>query len=92
VGGPFDLFIKTITVQKKGAQTFAGSVNAWGHAKFDEQFALKWPFDGTPIANRKFSITREDGTVIRGITDAEGKTGLQKSLLVEGMQLRIHRD
>ncbi|MEW9580637.1 DUF2345 domain-containing protein [Paraburkholderia sp. DGU8] len=92
VGGPFDLFIKTITVQKKGAQSFAESVNAWGHAKFDERFALKWPFDGTPIANRKFSITREDGTVIRGITDAEGKTGLQKSLLVEGMQLRIHRD
>jgi type VI secretion system secreted protein VgrG len=92
LGGPFDLFIKTITVQKKGKASFAESVNAWGHAKFDEHFAIMWPFDGTPIANRKFSITREDGTVIHGITDAEGKTDLQRSLLVEGMQLRIHRD
>jgi type VI secretion system secreted protein VgrG len=92
LGGPFDLFIKTITVQKKGKASFAESVNSWGHAKFDEHFALTWPFDGTPIANRKFSITRADGTVIHGITDAEGKTGLQRSLLVEGMQLRIHRD
>ncbi|CAG4909155.1 hypothetical protein R70241_03696 [Paraburkholderia saeva] len=92
LGGPFDLFIKTITVQKTGKASFAESVNSWGHAKFDEHFALTWPFDGTPVANRKFSITREDGTVIHGITDAEGKTGLQRSLLVEGMQLRIHRD
>ncbi|MGF6607137.1 type VI secretion system secreted protein VgrG [Paraburkholderia sp. WSM4175] len=92
LGGPFDLFIKTITVQKKGKATFAESVNSWGHAKFDEHFALTWPFDRAPIANRKFSITRADGTVIHGITDAEGKTDLQRSMLVEGMQLRIHRD
>jgi type VI secretion system secreted protein VgrG len=92
LGGPFDLFLKTITAQKKGKASFAESVNSWDHAKFDEQFALTWPFDGTRIANRKFSITREDGTIIHGITDAEGNTGLQRSLLVEGMQLRIHRD
>jgi type VI secretion system secreted protein VgrG len=92
LGGPSDLFFKTITVQKKGKASFAESVNAWDHAKFDEHFALTWPFDGAPVANRKFSITREDGTVIHGITDAEGKTDLQRSLLVECMQLRIHRD
>lgn len=30
LGGPFDLFIKTITVQKQGKASFAESVNAWG--------------------------------------------------------------
>jgi len=91
LGGPFDLFFKTITVQKEGKTSLAESVNARAHAKFDEHFVVTWPFDETPVANRKFSITREDGTVIRGMTDAEGKVDLQKSLFVEGMQLRVHR-
>lgn len=44
-----------------------------------------WPFDGTPVANRAFTVLREDGSVIRGMTDAEGKTGLQKSLFTDGL-------
>jgi type VI secretion system secreted protein VgrG len=84
-----DRTIKSAAFSRQGPASLAESMNTWKHANFDEQFALKWPFDGKPVSHRKFSIVREDGSVIRGVTDAEGKTGLQKSLFVDGLRLRI---
>jgi type VI secretion system secreted protein VgrG len=84
-----DRTVKAAGFSRQGPASLAESMNTWNHTKFDEQFALKWRFDGKPVANRKFSIIREDGSVIRGVTDAEGRTGLQKSLFVGGVRLRI---
>ncbi|AJG24145.1 type VI secretion system Vgr family protein [Cupriavidus basilensis] len=84
-----DRTIKSAAFSRQGPASLAESMNTWKHADFDEQYALKWPFDGRPVSNRAFSIIREDGSVIRGTTDAEGKTGLQKSLFVDGLRLRI---
>jgi type VI secretion system secreted protein VgrG len=64
-------------------------MNTWKHAKLDEEFKLTWPHDGLPMANRKFSIIREDGSVIRGVSDATGNTGLQKSIFADGLRLRL---
>ncbi|WP_416050573.1 type VI secretion system Vgr family protein [Cupriavidus basilensis] len=84
-----DRTIKSAAFSRQGPASLAESMNTWKHADFDEQYALKWPFDGQPVSHRAFSIIREDGSVIRGTTDAEGKTGLQKSLFVDGLRLRI---
>ena len=48
-----------------------------------------WPYDQSPVKNRRFEIVRGDGTKVRGVTDAQGKTGLQKSLFIENTSLRI---
>jgi type VI secretion system secreted protein VgrG len=84
-----DRQFKSASFSRQGPSSLSESMNTWKHAKFDEQFALKWPFDNTPVTNRAFSIVREDGSVIKGVTDSAGLTGLQKSLFVDGVRLRI---
>jgi type VI secretion system secreted protein VgrG len=81
--------IKSAAFSRQGPSSLAESMNTWKHANFDEEFALQWPFDGKPVANRKFSIIREDGSVLQGVTDANGKTGLQKSIFADGVRLRL---
>jgi type VI secretion system secreted protein VgrG len=60
-----------------------------GPSKFDEEVVIRWPFDDKPVANRKFEIDRGDGSVVRGVTDAAGKTGLQKSQFMEAMDIKL---
>jgi type VI secretion system secreted protein VgrG len=73
-----------------GPETLAASMNKMpGQTPFDEEFFLVWPFDKAPVANRLFEILRADGTFIRGRTDAEGRTGLQKSQFFEHLELRL---
>ncbi|WP_176078978.1 hypothetical protein [Paraburkholderia tuberum] len=50
---------------------------------------MKWPFSDEPVKNRKFSIIREDGSVISGATNAAGKTSLQQAMFAENVRLRI---
>ena len=42
-----------------------------------------------PLANRKFELAREDGTIIRGVTDAEGRIPIQKGIDMATAKLRI---
>ncbi|XQU73459.1 DUF2345 domain-containing protein [Cupriavidus sp. H18C2] len=73
----------------EGPSSLAQEMNRWKQADFDEQFVLRRPFDGAPIANRRFKVIRADGSVINGVTDPEGRTGLQKSLFAEEIRLRV---
>ncbi|MGS1003324.1 type VI secretion system Vgr family protein [Burkholderia glumae] len=81
--------IKSAAFSRQGPSSLGESMNTWKHANFDEEFVIRWPYSGKPVANRKYSILREDGSVIRGVTDTEGKTELQKTLFAEGLRLRI---
>jgi type VI secretion system secreted protein VgrG len=56
-----------------------------GH--FDQTPILR-DLDG-PLANRKFELTREDGTIIKGVTDAEGRMPIQKGIDMATAKLRI---
>ena len=85
----------TITVQASsksfsGPSNMAYEMNAMpGLSKFDEEVVIRWPFDDKPVANRKFEIVRGDGSVIKGVTDAAGRTGLQKSQFMESMDIKL---
>lgn len=73
-----------------GPGTYAQAMNAMpGPSNFDEDLILTWPFDGMPVVNRRFEIKRGDGSMIRGLTDATGKTGLQKSDFPEALSFRL---
>ena len=63
-------------------------MNTWPKTDFDEAFVLAQE-NGRPLANMPYEITRTDGSLIRGVTDTEGKTGLQKSLSLENISVRI---
>jgi type VI secretion system secreted protein VgrG len=45
--------------------------------------------NGEPAKNRSFVIAREDGSRIRGRSDAQGRTGLQKSIQLERVRITI---
>jgi type VI secretion system secreted protein VgrG len=70
------------TSMSAAAQNFPRS-----EVKFDDDYILRNHINGKPVANRKFKLIREDGNVITGTTDGQGRTGLQKSLFSEKIQL-----
>ena len=85
----------TITV-RAGTKSFSGASNMAyemnkmpKQANFDEEVVIRWPFDGRPVVGRKFEIVRGDGSVIRGVTDAAGRTGLQKSQFMESLDIKL---
>jgi uncharacterized protein (DUF2345 family) len=59
-----------------------------GTMKFDEKFQLLDPA-GNPISNMRYSITREDGGKIEGVTDAEGMIALQHGFSPEELLITI---
>jgi uncharacterized protein (DUF2345 family) len=87
---PGKILIHAGTKKFSGPTNLAYEMNAMkGDANFDELFVLRWPYDDTPVANRKFEIVRGDGSVVRGVTDAKGATGLQKSTFIESLKFRL---
>lgn len=81
--------IKSAAFSRQGPSSLAETVNNWKHAPFDEEFTLKWPFSEEPVTGQKFSIIRDDGSVIQGATDSAGTTSLQRALFAESVRLRI---
>lgn len=72
-----------------GPKTMAMEMNTWAKTNFDEEFIVLNQGTGEPMVNRQFEITREDGTVLHGATDVQGKTGLQKSQLMGNIRLKL---
>jgi type VI secretion system secreted protein VgrG len=70
-----------------GPKSLALASNEMEKSHFD-QTPILHDLDG-PLANRKFELIREDGTVIRGVTDAEGRMPVQKGIDMATAKLRI---
>ena len=85
-----DRQFKSASFGRQGPSSLGESMNGWKHAKFDEEFVMKWPFDDAPVQDRKFTVLHPDGSVVAGVTDSSGSTGLQKSLFTD--ELRLHVD
>jgi type VI secretion system secreted protein VgrG len=74
LGGPADLFIKTITVQKKGKasmNTPMPSLPRGAPALTDLEFRRIYP-DGSPVAGCRYVATLDNNTKQRGMLDADG--------------------
>jgi type VI secretion system secreted protein VgrG len=72
-----------------GPTTLSREMNKWAKTDFDEEFVALHQGSGKPVAHRAFELTREDGTILRGKTDAAGKTGIQKSQFMGNISLRF---
>jgi type VI secretion system secreted protein VgrG len=87
---PGTLTIKAGKKSFTGPSTYAHEANKMpGPSTFDEELIVTWPVGGAPVANQRFEVTRGDGTVVRGSTDAAGRTGLQRSEFPEHFELRF---
>jgi uncharacterized protein (DUF2345 family) len=90
VSCPGTLTVKAGKKSMKGGSTVSREMNKMpGPLPFDEDIVIRWPVGGKPIAHQRFEIVRGDGSVIRGITDSSGKTGLQKSEFFEELTVRL---
>lgn len=61
-----------------------------GTLQFDEKFQLIDPA-GDPLANVRYSISKEDGGIIEGVTDAEGMIPLQQAFVPEKLIITVLR-
>jgi type VI secretion system secreted protein VgrG len=89
IGGPGSLAILASSHSFVEPAQLSREMNGWDEPQFDEELTLQWPYDHSPVVNRGFEITRTDGAKIQGTTDAEGRTGLQKSLLLECVDMKL---
>ena len=57
--------------------------------RYDQAFYLKYDDTGEPVANRRFRIIREDGSVIEGTTDDQGRTQTVESQQSERVRIEV---
>ncbi|EGY61354.1 type VI secretion system Vgr family protein [Neisseria sp. GT4A_CT1] len=77
IGSPKLVRVKA-PLEVTGPQSLSHMFNDMPKSKFDQEVIVT-TLNGSPIANRRFVLTRADGTKIRGTTDANGSTGIQRN-------------
>jgi type VI secretion system secreted protein VgrG len=78
-----------------GPATMQTELPTFGGGPADQKFVLKYTphIDGAPIApNRKFEIDMNDGSVLKGVSDAMGKTSLLERDAMHIANIRILTD
>ncbi|MCA8404616.1 type VI secretion system tip protein VgrG [Burkholderia cenocepacia] len=81
--------IKSAAFSRQGPSSLAESMNTWKHAKFDDSYVVRNPSTGEPLTNVQAEIKRDDGSVLKVVTDESGKTPKQKSLFTEHVRIRL---
>ncbi|MFH5249622.1 type VI secretion system Vgr family protein [Burkholderia semiarida] len=81
--------IKSAAFSRQGPSSLAESMNTWKHAKFADTYVVRNPSTGEPLANVQAEIKRDDGGVLKVLTDESGQTPHQKSLFTELVRIRL---
>ncbi|RAR65833.1 type VI secretion system secreted protein VgrG [Paraburkholderia unamae] len=91
LGGPGDLFLKTITVQRQGAQTLSAAVPSLPESEgnFDEAFVVHWAGSEIPVANTRYQMYSEGKLIAEGITNEYGETSLAQSHVPQGVSIKL---
>ena len=91
LGGPGDLFLKLITVQKKGAQRLSTAVPPLPESMgaFDEAFVVHWAGSEVPVANTRYQMFSEGKLIAEGTTNEHGETSLAQSHVPQGVSIRL---
>lgn len=69
-----------------GPASMAHTFNSFPQTRYNETFRAVRA-DGSPIADRHYELRRGDNVIASGTTDAQGRTSIQKSELVEGLEI-----
>ncbi|MFL6701589.1 MAG: DUF2345 domain-containing protein, partial [Paraburkholderia graminis] len=91
LGGPLDLFLKFITIQKKGAQRLSTAVPALPQSTgtFNEAFVVHWAGSDVPAANTRYQMFAEGKLIAEGTTNEYGETSLAQSHVPQGVSIRL---
>lgn len=85
---PGKIAIHASALAMAGPSSLSREMNTWPTSKFDQEIFIKQP-DGKPVSNVKFQLIRADGSMIPGVTRADGGTGIQKSTAPDGYSIYI---
>src|ERR1700761_3489034 len=91
LGGPFDLFLKVITIQKKGAQRLSTAVPPLPESTgaFDEAFVAHWAGSEVPVANTRYQMFSEGKLIAEGTTNEHGETSLAQSHVPQDVSITL---
>ncbi|MGT2455955.1 DUF2345 domain-containing protein [Cupriavidus basilensis] len=84
-----DRTIKAAAFSRRGPTSLAQHMNSLPATAFNDPYVLRNKVTGEVLKHQSYEIVREDGTRIKGMTDAMGRTALQKSHDVEAVVIRV---
>lgn len=73
LGGPGTLTVKTSAHHWNGPASMKGELPTFSEGDLGRTPRLVSPFDGAPVEGVKVDVKAEDGSVLSGVTDADGK-------------------
>jgi type VI secretion system secreted protein VgrG len=73
LGGPGTLTVKTSAHHWNGPASMKGELPTFNEGDLGRTPRLVSPFDGAPVEGVKVDVKAEDGSVLSGVTDADGK-------------------
>ncbi|HED3284673.1 TPA: type VI secretion system tip protein VgrG, partial [Enterobacter hormaechei subsp. xiangfangensis] len=76
IGGPGKLLIKNTGIRKAGTGSMQGVMKSFEPSTFDEKFVIRNALTQEPLPGKAYKITMPNGSVVTGITDAQGATTL----------------
>lgn len=85
---PGTLTVHAAQHQFTGPTQLSREMNSWPETKFDERFKVVFG-DGSPAKGYQYAIYREDGAIIKGVTDSEGWTTMQKAIGPEKLVVEL---
>jgi uncharacterized Zn-binding protein involved in type VI secretion len=75
------------------ANVLIGNVSGGApQTSFDQAFVVKWDVTGEPLANVRYRIVREDGSVVEGRTNDKGETQRVSAAHPELLKLELFDD
>ncbi|MGO4416853.1 DUF2345 domain-containing protein, partial [Cupriavidus sp. KB_39] len=86
-----DRTVKSAAFSRQGPSSLAQQMNSLRTTAFNDPFVLHSRITGEVLKRHPYEIVRGDGSRIKGITDEHGRTQMQKSDDVEGVEIRILR-
>ncbi len=89
IGGPGKLLIKNTGIRKAGTGSMQGAMKSFEPSTFDEKFVIRNALTQEPLPGKAYKITMPNGSVVTGITDAQGATTLNSSDLIDDMIITL---
>ncbi|TWI14165.1 type VI secretion system Vgr family protein [Aerolutibacter ruishenii] len=72
-----------------GPAHLSREMNNWPQSRFDQRYVVRDRVRGTPMANMRVEVSRQDGAILRLVTDGEGRLPIQKGLGPEQVRIRV---
>lgn len=89
IGGPGKLLVKNSGIVKQSAASMQSAMKSFEPESFNEKFIIRNALTKEPIANKAYSISMPDGSVISGVTDSSGSTKLNTSEIIDKMVISL---